>query len=83
MKLIEVTDKQTAKEFLLFPVELYKNEAHWIRPLDKDINNVFDKDINKNFRKGELIRWILKDEKGIIIGRVGAFINKKTVNKDN
>ncbi|MCK5208335.1 MAG: hypothetical protein KAQ79_09950 [Cyclobacteriaceae bacterium] len=83
MKLIEVKDKQSEKDFLMFPVQLYKNEKHWIRPLDKDINNVFDKDKNKYYRKGELIRWILKDDSGKIIGRVAAFINKKTVNKDN
>lgn len=83
MKLIEVKDKQSAKEFLLLPVELFKNEKHWIRPLDKDINTVFDKEQNKNFRHGELIRWILKDDSANVIGRVAAFINKKTVKKDN
>ena len=83
MELIEVKDKGSANDFLLFPVGLYKNEKHWIRPLNKDINGVFDKDKNKTFRKGELIRWILKDNNGEIIGRVAAFINKKTVNRDN
>ena len=83
MKLIEVKDDQTAKEFLMLPVHLYKNEKHWIRPLTKDINNVFDKDKNKYFRNGELIRWILKDNSEKVIGRVAAFINKKTVKKDN
>ena len=83
MKLVEVNDKQSAREFLLLPVQLYKNEKHWIRPLDKDINNVFDKQQNKNFRHGELIRWILKDDSAKVIGRVAAFINKKTVKKDN
>ena len=83
MKLVEVNDKQSAREFLLLPVQLYKNEKHWIRPLDKDINNVFDKEQNKNFRHGELIRWILKDDSAKVIGRVAAFINKKTVKKDN
>ena len=37
----------------------------------------------KYFRNGKLIRWILKREDGKTIGRVAAFINKKTVNKDN
>ncbi|MCG8309999.1 MAG: hypothetical protein MI975_21565 [Cytophagales bacterium] len=83
MKLIEVKDKQAAREFLMLPVHLYKNEKHWIRPLDKDINNVFDRGKNKYFRNGKLIRWILKREDGKTIGRVAAFINKKTVNKDN
>lgn len=83
MKLIEVEDKRSARDFLLFPVKLYKNEKHWIRPLDVDINKVFDKEQNKNFRNGELIRWILKNDQDSVIGRVAAFINKKTVNKDN
>lgn len=83
MKLIEVKDKHSAREFLLLPVELYKNETHWIRPLNKDINNVFDPKQNKYFRNGELIRWLLKDDTEAVIGRVAAFINKKTVNKDN
>lgn len=83
MKLIEVVDKKTANEFLMLPVKLYKGEQHWIRPLNNDINNVFDKNKNKYFRNGELIRWILQDNVGKTIGRVAAFINKKTVKKDN
>jgi len=83
MQLIEVNNKQTADEFLNLPVRLYKNEKHWIRPLDKDINTVFDTKLNKYFRNGELIRWILKDDSGLTIGRVAAFINKRTVNKDS
>lgn len=83
MQILEVNDKKTAKEFLLLPVKLYKNEHNWIRPLDKDINGVFDPKVNKFFRNGECVRWILKDAAGKVIGRIAAFINKKTVNKDN
>jgi len=42
VKVIEVQDSHTRKEFLLLPVRLYKNEPHYIRPLDKDIEAVFD-----------------------------------------
>lgn len=83
MQLVEVRTKKDVKEFIQFPVRLYKNEPHWIRPLDVDIENVFDKEKNKTFRNGECIRWILKDSAGTTIGRVAAFINKKTVNKNN
>ncbi len=83
MQIIEVNDKKTADEFLLLPVKLYKDEPNWIRPLDKDINGVFDPKVNKFFRNGECIRWILKDDQGKTIGRIAAFINQKTVNKDN
>ncbi len=83
MRLIEVTDEVSAKEFLEFPVRLYKGEVNWVRPLDKDIEDIFDREENKFFRHGEAVRWILKDEKGKTIGRVAAFINKKTVNAEN
>lgn len=81
MQLIPVTDKITAQQFLQVAVDLNKKDTNWIRPLDKDINEVFDKDKNKAFRFGEVIRWILKDESGKLIGRIAAFINKKYKNK--
>ncbi len=78
MKVIKVSDDSSEKEFLLFPVKLYKNEKNWIRPLDKDVKQIFDQKENKFFRHGELERWILVNEKGETIGRVAAFINRKT-----
>ncbi len=77
MKLIEVNDKQSEKEFVQIAVEIYRGDANWIRPLDNDIDNVFDPKKNKAFRHGEAIRWILKSEEGKLLGRVAAFINKK------
>jgi hypothetical protein len=42
MELFPVTDTAGAKEFLQVPVVLYRNDPDFIRPLDKDINDVFD-----------------------------------------
>ena len=81
MQIIPVTDKSTALEFLQIAVVLHKNDGNWIRPLDKDINEVFDKEKNKAFRFGEAIRWVLKDGNGKLIGRIAAFTNKKYKNK--
>src|SRR5436190_20183286 len=83
MKLAEVTNQQEALDFLRLPVRLYANESRWIRPLDVDIENVFDPEKNKTFRQGECIRWILVNDAGETIGRVAAFVNKKTVTKGN
>ena len=83
MQIIPVTDTITAKEFIQTSVLLNKKDPNWIRPLDKDINEVFDKEKNKTFRFGEVIRWVLKDENGQLIGRIAAFINKKYKNKDD
>ena len=81
MQLISVSNKQLAKKFLEVPVRLYKEDPNYIRPLDKDVNEVFDPAKNKAFRFGECERWILEDEDGKLIGRVAAFVNKKYKNK--
>ncbi|GHA58965.1 hypothetical protein [Pontibacter akesuensis] len=78
MQLIEVNSPELAQEFLMVQVRLYKNDPNYIRPLDKDINNVFDPKKNKLLRNGDAIRWILQDGYGKSIGRVAAFINRKT-----
>lgn len=83
MKIQEVITQQQVEEFLMLPVKLYKNEPNWIRPLDKDIDAVFDKRLNKAFRHGECIRWILLNNNNETIGRVAAFVNQKTATKGN
>ncbi|HVB02351.1 MAG TPA: hypothetical protein VNE41_01405 [Chitinophagaceae bacterium] len=81
MDMVPVVDGETARCFLQLPVELYRTDLNWIRPLDKDIREVFDPGKNKTFRHGECQRWILRDEAGKHIGRVAAFVNKKYRNK--
>jgi hypothetical protein len=81
MQLIPVNDSTTARQFIKVAVDLHQKDPNWIRPLDKDINEVFDKDKNKAFRFGEVDRWILKDNDGKLIGRIAAFVNKKYKNK--
>ncbi|HTJ50090.1 MAG TPA: hypothetical protein VL443_11585 [Cyclobacteriaceae bacterium] len=83
MKIQEVITKHHIQEFLMLPVHLYKNEPTWIRPLDKDIESVFDTEKNKTFRHGECIRWLLLDDNNKTIGRVAAFINTKITHKGN
>ncbi len=81
MQLTEVTTPALANQFLRVNVEINKNNPSYIQPLDKDINEVFDSKKNKAFRSGEAARWILKDSKGKLIGRIAAFVNKKYKNK--
>ncbi|MGB3182731.1 MAG: hypothetical protein WBB45_15180 [Cyclobacteriaceae bacterium] len=84
MELVEIKgEKDLVKEFLMLPVHLYKDEKNWIRPLDKDIEAVFDPEKNKSFRRGEAIRWILRDSTGRTIGRIAAFYDNKSKAKGN
>ncbi len=77
MKIIEVKDKKTANFFLKVPRSLYKNDPHWVCPLDSTIEDVFNPKKNIFFKNGEATRWILTENNGNLIGRVAAFINKK------
>jgi hypothetical protein len=81
MQLIQVTDKATAREFIMVNVLLNKGNPNYIRPLDSDVNFVFDPKKNKTFRHGQVIRWVLKDRNGELIGRIAAFVNKKYKSK--
>jgi hypothetical protein len=83
MRIKEVQTAEDIRYFLEMPVKLYKNYPNWVRPLDKDIEQVFDRKKNKLFREGECTRWILFDEKNECIGRVAAFVNQKTANNGN
>lgn len=77
MKIIEVSDKKTRKDFLDVARVLYKGDPNWICPLDNDIEAVFDPQKNNFHQHGKCTRWILKDDVGTLIGRVAAFINDK------
>jgi hypothetical protein len=82
MKMVEVKTNVDKRKFLELPLKFYKNDTEWIRPLNKDIEQVFDPKKNKAFRHGEATRWLLEDESGKIIGRIAAFVNLKTASKN-
>jgi len=81
MQLIEVSNSSLASDFIQANVELNRKNPAYIRPIDKEINEVFDPKQNKAFRQGECTRWVLKDDEGRPIGRIAAFVNKKYKNK--
>jgi len=82
-QLIEVITTSQKKEFLLFPIKLYRDEKNWIRPLDKDVEEVFNPKKNKSFRNGECIRWIIINESNETVGRVAAFVDYKSAGNNN
>ena len=75
----EVTSRRATHEFLDLPKRLYRDEPHWICPLDQDIENRFHPETNELLRDGEAIRWIVVDERGRVVGRIAAFYNRELV----
>lgn len=82
METIEVKSPGQAKEFLYMPLKLYRDMPAWIRPLDKDIESIFDPKTNKAFVTGKCVRWIIKEGKETV-GRVAAFYDAPTSKKGN
>nr|WP_216616527.1 GNAT family N-acetyltransferase [Marinifilum caeruleilacunae] len=60
--------------------KLYQNDSNYARPLDAEIEGIFNPNENSFFTHGKAIRWILQDDKGVTIGRIAAFINEKKAN---
>lgn len=77
MMIEEVKTKTAAREFLDVAKIIYENDPHWVCPLDQDINAVFDPEKNVFHSHGTCTRWVLKSDKGELIGRIAAFINEK------
>lgn len=80
LKVIESASDR--KEFNEFAVRHYKDDKKWIRPLDSDIEKVFDAEENKLFRNGECIRWLLLEQNGRTVGRVACFYDAKSSQKN-
>lgn len=76
MEIITVTTAAHAQSFLDMVQIIYQNDDVYVRPLDIEINNIFNPATNNFHQHGEVARWILKDGNKII-GRVAAFINQK------
>lgn len=83
MNIIRVIDKKHKREFLEVPKILYKDDDVWVCPLDIHINDIFDPGKNVFYKHGEAERWILKDEKGTLAGRIAAFIDNNTALKND
>ncbi len=77
MEIIEVKEPGHVKAFHKVPFLIYKDFKNWIPHLKQDIEKIFDPEKNKAFRGGEAKRWILKNDKGELIGRIAAFIDPK------
>jgi hypothetical protein len=75
MKLIEVNNRATIKEFHRVPHIVYKGDDTWVCPLESEVEAQFTPELNNFFSHGEAARWILKNDRGELLGRVAAFIN--------
>jgi hypothetical protein len=77
MQKIVVTTAAQQQAWLQMPLHIYASDPNYIRPLDKDIEAVFDPKQNPFFKSGQCERWLFTDDAGKAIGRIAVFVNKK------
>jgi hypothetical protein len=78
MQFIEVEDRKTINDFHKLPFKIYKGDSNWVPHIKQEIEEVFNKKTNPYFSHSEAIRWVLYNDNFKPIGRVAAFVNKKT-----
>ena len=82
MRIVEVNTPATLKSFIAINAFVNKNNPNYIRPLDNEVEAVFDPLKNKLFKEGgNAKRWIVQDDQGNCIGRIAAFYYDNYKNK--
>ncbi len=81
MRIVEVNNPKLEKAFCQVNADLNKFNPNYIRPLDKEVIQVFNPSKNKLFKEGNAKRWLLQSEDGKLIGRIAAFYYTKYKNK--
>ena len=79
--LVQVTTPAHIRAFLVLPRMLNAASSAFIRPLDQDVEAVFDIKKNRNFRHGQAQRWLLQTEQGQTVGRIAAFFDTRNLAK--
>jgi GNAT superfamily N-acetyltransferase len=79
----EVKNRKDVKDFLALPEMINQGDRNWIRPLDEDIEKIFNRKQNKHFRNGDAIRWLLLDGENRPAGRIAAFYNMDSAKKND
>ncbi|MDG5799557.1 GNAT family N-acetyltransferase [Marinilabiliaceae bacterium ANBcel2] len=77
MEILSVKDEKSRRMFLDVVERIYKDDDSYIRPLDVQIEEIFDPSANDYFSHGEAERFVLIDDDGLPAGRVAVFINRK------
>ncbi|MCX8059085.1 MAG: CUE domain-containing protein [Spirochaetes bacterium] len=77
----EVKNKKELKDFILFPLKLYKNNKYYVPKIISDEFFTLSKDKNPAFEYCEAVLYLAYNEKNEIVGRIAGIINYKYIEK--
>jgi len=77
-----ITSKKDIKQFVKFPLELYKDNKYFVPPIINDEMETFDPSKNQVFKNADC--WLfLAYRENKIVGRIAAIINHLEVNEQH
>ncbi|MEZ0396909.1 MAG: GNAT family N-acetyltransferase [Anaerolineales bacterium] len=80
IQLHEITSLKDLKAFIRFPHHLYRGNPYWVPALTFDELNTLRSDKNPAFEYCEARYWLARRD-GKIVGRVGAILNRRHIEK--
>ena len=73
---VAVQDKGALEKFLRVPYRIYRNDANYVFPMMNELRHFLDKDKNPFFKHAESRLWIALNDKGEVVGRIGAAVDR-------
>lgn len=75
MQIVKVETKKQLKQFVQFPLELYKDCDYFCPPIIEDEMKVLDSTKNPAFEVCEAVLFMALDDNGKVIGRIAGIVN--------
>ena len=73
----KVEDRKGKLRFIRLPWDLYQNEKNWVPPLEMDRMRLIDEVKNPFYKHAMLALFLVEDDRGKTLGRIGAIINHR------
>ena len=77
----EVTTKAQLRQFVNFPIDLYRDVPQYIPGTYSDDLADWDREKNPAFSYCEARCWLASRDDGTLVGRIGAILSRKSNDK--
>ncbi len=81
IKIVELNDKKTLKDFVELPYKLYKNNKYWVPPIKADEKKALLPEKNPAYEFSKVKFWLAYKD-GKCVGRIGGIINALWIEKN-
>lgn len=80
VEIVQVKTKKQQKKFVMFQLELYKNNPYFVPPIISDELTIFDKNKNANYDDCETIYYLAYRD-GKVVGRIAGILQRASNKK--